>query len=239
MQELEWQTGEISFSVQGKPFVLKISVPVQEVTAEVMLPVFQQMANEFTDLAVASMDKHLSVSCKKGCGACCCQPVPLAEIEVYHIARLVSNLPESRRTQIEEAFKAGAAHFEGMGWFDRLAKCEEESTLHAAILDYFFQSIPCPFLTEGSCSIYEDRPIACREYLVTSDYRNCSEPYADKVLPIPLPINVSDGIRNISRGTNLPVKNFIPFIQALELAAKFPEKEVRKTGEEWLSEFFS
>ena len=34
--------------------------------------------------------------------------------------------------------------------------------------EYFQLGIPCPFLEEESCSIYHDRPITCREYLVTS-----------------------------------------------------------------------
>jgi hypothetical protein len=33
---------------------------------------------------------------------------------------------------------------------------------------YFLQGVACPFLEAESCGIHPDRPLACREYLVTS-----------------------------------------------------------------------
>lgn len=41
-------------------------------------------------------------------------------------------------------------------------------------LKYFALGIACPFLEDESCSIYEHRPMRCREYLVTSPAENCS-----------------------------------------------------------------
>lgn len=38
------------------------------------------------------------VSCRKGCGACCRQLVPLAWSEAYQPGELVNALPEPRRT---------------------------------------------------------------------------------------------------------------------------------------------
>src|SRR3954447_24942564 len=46
---------------------------------------------------------------------------------------------------------------------------------------YFALGMACPFLEDESCSIHPDRPIACREYLVTSPAENCSHPSAETV----------------------------------------------------------
>jgi hypothetical protein len=58
-------------------------------------------------------------------------------------------------------------------------------------LDYFALGIPCPFLEDESCSIYADRPLACREYLVSSEPANCSRPEAAAVAVIEVPRRLS------------------------------------------------
>ena len=60
--------------------------------------------------------------------------------------------------------------------------------------------MPAPFLEEESCSIHPDRPMACREYLVTSPAENCRAPRADNVEkvvleadPLPAVVKVENG----------------------------------------------
>ncbi len=43
-------------------------------------------------------------------------------------------------------------------------------------LDYFALGIACPFLEAESCGIYEERPMICREHLVTTPAACCSDP---------------------------------------------------------------
>jgi hypothetical protein len=45
--------------------------------------------------------------------------------------------------------------------------------------EYFRLGIACPFLEDESCSIHPDRPMACREYLVSSPPENCRSPRPD------------------------------------------------------------
>ena len=240
MEEIDWVEGEVTLSVAGIPLRLKLTVPSNPVKPQVMLPLFRQMANAFTDMGTDLIEKeHKHVSCKKGCGACCRQPVPLAELEVYHIAAMVDSLPEPRRTEIRTRFKNAVTHFQNMGWFARLEECEEEDALKDVVFTYFLQGVPCPFLEDEACSIHDDRPIACREYLVTSPKENCSSKDRATVNQVPLPINASDGVRHVGRTDKLSNRNFVPFIRALEWAELFPENFNKKTGEEWLAEFFS
>ena len=50
--------------------------------------------------------------------------------------------------------------------------------------------MPCPFLEDDACSIYEQRPAACRELLVTSPAEQCQDLVANSVEPIPVPIRI-------------------------------------------------
>ena len=38
---------------------------------------------------------------------------------------------------------------------------------------YFAAGIPCPFLEEERCGVYDERPVVCREYAVTSPPELC------------------------------------------------------------------
>jgi hypothetical protein len=53
-------------------------------------------------------------------------------------------------------------------------------------MKYFGLGIACPFLEDESCSIYEHRPMRCREYLVTSPPENCAHPTSDTVKMVEL-----------------------------------------------------
>jgi Fe-S-cluster containining protein len=240
METGEWMTGKITLSANGIPVTISITVPAVAVKPRVMLPVFQRLANSFTDLGVSLAKKAgEKIYCKAGCGACCSQPVPLAEIEVYHLAELVHNMPEPRRSVIAARFEAAATHFEALGWPERMEAADTQEALQAAVREYFFAGIPCPFLEKGSCSIYESRPVRCREFMALSPAIHCADPLPETVREMPMPLQAFAGLQGLGRGESLPPMKFIPLVLALRLAQQYPERFSEKTGEEWLGEFFS
>ena len=241
MEKNDWVTGQITLSVNGAPLEMQMTVPANPVKPHRMLPVFQQMANSFTDLAVKAVKiSGKTVSCKAGCGACCRQTVPLAEIEAYQIAELVENLPERRRREIKRRFEEACRHFQKTGWFERFDNCADvsEKEREKIIADYFFEGVACPFLEDESCSIHQDRPLACREYLVTSPAENCATFSSETIKTIGLPVKPSESLRKVGQTRRMNPVNFVPLILALEWTEKHPEKFALKTGEQWMAEFF-
>ena len=247
MDENEWVTGEVVMSIGGKPLKMEMTVPAKPVKPHRMLPVFQKMTNSFVEMsAMAAGVRGETVSCRAGCGACCRQPVPISELEVYNIAEVVDEMPEPRRSEIRQRFEAAADHFRKIGWFDRMkaigdltlteTKATVASEINKAGVDYFREGVACPFLENESCSIHEARPLSCREYLVTSPATNCSQPTADNIKMVELLIKPSQTVRWI--GTTGTFTGFIPLIRALELAEANPEKFEEKTGERWAADFF-
>ncbi len=237
----EWITGKVTLSFKGRPVEMEMTVPATPVKARRMLPVFQAMTNSFVGLSVHAVEEAgREISCKKGCGACCRQAVPLAEIEVYQIAELVENLPEPRRTEIKKRFEEGCRRFRENGWFERLDDYAKLSFDERGqiIKDYFYENVACPFLEDESCSIHPDRPIGCREYLVTSPAGNCTRPSNETIRMLEIPIQPSKSLRYVGRAGNPMRVNFVPMIRALEWAEKYPEKIEEKTGQEWMADFF-
>jgi len=249
MSENDWVTGKVSFTVEGRPLEMQMTVPAKPVKPHRMLPIFQQMANAFVDVGVEVVEAEgKKISCKAGCGACCRQAVPIAETEIYQIAELVEAMDEPRRGEIKRRFAMAVEHFQKLNWFERMrelvesskTRTREEATkeLEKVAMQYFYEGIPCPFLENESCSIHDARPLSCREYLVTSPAENCSNPSADTINKIDLLMKPSRALRQFARTQNFVELGFLPLIRALELAEKSPENFVEKTGERWMADFF-
>lgn len=245
----EWKTGTVKLSVSGIPMEFEMTVPAAPVKPNRMLPIFHQMANAFVDVGVQAVESTGDkISCKAGCGACCRQPVPIAEIEVYQIAELVESMPEPRRSIVKQRFADGVEHFRRIGWFDKMnsqyeggkAK-ESETAVREAIdvvLEYFYEGVPCPFLENEACSIHESRPVACREYLVTTPAEFCSKPTAETVNVIDLLIKPSRSMRKLGATNKLDDAGLLTLIRALELAERTPETFAEKSGQDWMADYF-
>ena len=171
----------------------RIDVPAGPVPQRFLLPILQQLANTVVDSAIRLEEQEgHKVSCRAGCGACCRQLVPMSETEAYHVRDLVEALPEPRRSEIRVRFDAARRRLVESGVLDRLVNFRpsgEEETRRLGV-DYFKLGIPCPFLEAESCSIHPDRPVACREYLVTSPAEHCARPGVDPIRMVALPVKV-------------------------------------------------
>lgn len=231
-------TGDIKLNFRGTPLHLQFDVPTRRVKLQHMLPVFQEFADSFVNIGIeAANAAGNSVSCRKGCGACCRQPVPLAEAECFQISDLVKRLPEPRRTEIKKRFSAAVEHFQKIGWFEDLKNCKNDEELQTLALRYFRESVPCPFLEDESCSIHRQRPLACREYLVTSSPENCSQPSAEKVAMIDQPVKLSHVLRRMKQTATNGNVDFIPLVLALHSTENKIDRFPEKSGEQWIAEF--
>jgi Fe-S-cluster containining protein len=54
--------------------------------------------------------------------------------------------------------------------------------------------LACPFLSEGLCTLYEQRPIACREHIVTSSPRTCEIEETNDPEGVRMPVSVLDAL---------------------------------------------
>jgi hypothetical protein len=167
--------------------------------------------------------------------------VPISEIEAHHLAALVDAMPEPRRTEIRERFAEGLRRLAEAGLLDRLRAPDRspDDTVRKVGLEYFHRGIPCPFLEDESCSIYPDRPLACREYLVTSPAEHCRNPTADTVQLLGIPAKVSTAVICLSPprpgSTLIP---YVPLILALEWTAAHPDDLPHRPGPAILKSVF-
>jgi Fe-S-cluster containining protein len=233
-------TVECKFSLRLGDRVVsaRATVPASPARPEDLLPVLQSLTDAVVE-AAADRDRAQgrAVSCAAGCGACCRQFVPIAEAEARRLSRLVRDLPEERRSAVENRFRDALARLAAAGLLDTLRAIAAETSAaarNAFGLAYFRAQAPCPFLEAESCSIHSQRPLACREYLVTSPAACCGAPSAETVRLVPLSAKPSAALFALDGGT----PRYLPLVLALEWAAAYPaEPEPEVEGPRLLERF--
>lgn len=86
------------------------------------------------------------VACKKGCSHCCNMAVGISHWEATRIGKFITRPPAKLKP---------------------LNYAEQAEFIHD--IDKF-KGVPCPFLVNHTCSIYEVRPLACMTNFNISDY---------------------------------------------------------------------
>ncbi len=149
-------------------------------------------------------------------------------------------MPEERRTQLLQRFALARQKLVDSGLYERLQHPEQggRPERNALGMDYFNQHIPCPFLEEESCSIHPERPVACREYLVTTPAINCSTPTPETIECVTVVAKVSNAIAGLDTDGTPDNTGWVPLTLALEWAEAHPDRSLPKSGPELLKEMF-
>ncbi|MGQ7869308.1 YkgJ family cysteine cluster protein [Sunxiuqinia sp. sy24] len=111
-------------------------------------------------ISTVARQQDMPIHCQKGCSYCCHQAVFANSYELHYLGHLM----QQALAKEEMKLIYDKAHSK-----NKITSDLEEK----AMLNY---KSPCPLLTDGSCSVYEARPMACRIYLSTK-LSTCREYY--------------------------------------------------------------
>ncbi|WP_158027285.1 YkgJ family cysteine cluster protein [Labilibacter marinus] len=132
-----------------------------------LTPLFKGMQSQYAAIsqltqsfAMRTHQQNKPIACHKGCAYCCYQPVYMTSQEALLIYEFIlqafdENQLKTLRSKTEKKLKKTK----------NLPEENKQKILHA-----------CPFLSDGSCSIYSVRPMACRIYLSASK-DSCKKKY--------------------------------------------------------------
>jgi Fe-S-cluster containining protein len=216
----------IHLETPGWAIAAGLTVPGEPASLEIWLPLVQAIASQIAARARDSSETAgRPVSCSNGCGACCRQPVSVSLIEAQALANLVAQMPAPRQREVRRRFAEGQARLAQSGVLtgDHSAPAPEFPLARTAsqrlIAAWFALQIVCPFLEDESCSIYEDRPLICREHMVTTPAGACSRPFREAVDWIELPVRIADAlVRATAKLAGLPAVT-VPLMTSLSLEA--------------------
>jgi hypothetical protein len=161
--------------------------------------------------------------------------VPLSPPEAFALLGYVEQLPAERRAAILERMAGTQALLQSCGLLDRLWTVanatapiadEELDPLNRA---YYALRHPCPFLEDEMCTIYEARPAACRELLVTSPAELCNDLIHNLVTPLPVSIRIGT-VLGLLWGS---LTNASPRLIPLPLALDWAEQHSSESRRTW------
>lgn len=218
---------EISVTTPAGSLTIPVEIPTAFVPITAIVPAMRALGEQAMALeeqqAVAS-GEH--ISCRKGCAACCRMLVPLSAPEAFALADLIETLPDDRRRAIRRRVDEACRGLEQAGLLKRLTDIAEserqlsDEDMEPTNRDYYTLRMPCPFLENEACSIYEDRPAACRELLVTTPAELCEDLANNPVQVLPVPLRISTVLGLLWSELNGGPIRFIPLPIALAWAKR-------------------
>jgi Fe-S-cluster containining protein len=180
------ETARVHLDLLDESHTLAFPVRVGPVALVDLVPI----ARELTTRLVALVDEDARArgeppTCRKGCDACCHHLIPISPVEALWLARVVAKLPAARRDAVRARFASAVRAMQDAGLVDRDAGPEARIALRSAAEPgraawedvsrrHFDARIPCPFLEDGACGIYADRPMVCRTYSVHTPPERCA-----------------------------------------------------------------
>lgn len=232
--------GRIVIVLDDAPVEFELVVPDGKVAFEDTLAVVQGLTDFVVELGTAATEAAGEViSCRAGCGACCRQIVPVSQAEARALVQLVDAMPEPRRSLVRERFYAALETCDANGLLADIdeARAEEAGSVGDIGMRYFRQGLACPFLEYESCSIHSDRPVACREYLVTSPARNCENPSPATISTVILPARPSQALLLADSADSRVT--WMPLVYALTYVEQVPPQRPGRTAPDILRDIFS
>jgi len=109
-----------------------------------------------------------SISCKSGCSFCCSRLVVTSRVEGLALADYIFGYSSLDPDRVSAAVSTHAGALRS--FMDGLTEEKDRNEI------WFTKNIPCPFLENALCTVYEARPLSCRTYHSLDDPGKCKEP---------------------------------------------------------------
>ncbi len=233
---------EIALNTSAGQITTAVEVPTGFVPVTAIVPLIRRFGEEAQALEVArSTDAGKTPSCRKGCAACCRMLVPLSAPEAFALGEWVRSRPTDQQDRIGARLAEAKTQLLSQGLWARLSElCNaleqpNDDALEVVNREYYALRLACPFLEEEVCTIYEARPAACRELLVSSPPERCDDLINNPVDPILAPLLVSTVLGLLWQELTKSPARLIPLPVALDWAISHePENQQTWKGAELL-----
>ena len=225
---------EVALNTPAGRLTTAIDVPTGFIPITAIVPVTRRLGDEAAQLEVQeALAEGQTISCRIGCAACCRMLVPLSAPETFALREYIEQLPTDRQTLLLNRLSDTKDRLKREGLWDRLNDVAEASRpladeeLDPINQSYYALRIPCPYLENEMCSIYESRPSACRELLVTSPAELCQDLVQNPVRPLPVSMRMSSILGLVWGTLTSSPPRLIPLPVALEWAERHKEESRR------------
>lgn len=189
------ETISFELDILGEPVRFSISVAQKQARLSDIAPLARTLSTKLTDTVLDRLHRNGKFSpCCKGCSACCNYLIPLSVPEAFRLREELLALPaEQGRALLQSCLDTAKRILdEKPKEFDINELTEAECQIQINQLGKWYAGLklPCPFLSDSLCTSYENRPVACREYIVTGSALLCEDERTDESQIVQMPVSV-------------------------------------------------
>ena len=226
---------EISLQTPSGAISTAVGVPTGFVPITAILPLMRSLGEEAQVLEQRGLlEAGQRISCEKGCAACCRMLVPISVPEAFALTNAIDQLDQNERNRLLAKLDLAQQQLARAGILKQLSSLADSSEpLNDEAIEplnraYYALRMPCPFLDNETCSIYADRPAACRELAVTSPATECQEMTKQTVQPVPVAVRLSTALSLLWADLTGTAPRLIPLPLAVDWARRHKEEQTNQ-----------
>ena len=170
----------LELDIPGEPVHFRIGVTERQARLADIVPLARMVSAKITDAVVEKTRRDGGrIPCRKGCSACCSSLVPLSVPEVFRLREEILAAPTYQRRLMLRACLLAARRILNRRpprlFVGQTTRSSSDSLAEPNVVSNWYASlkVTCPFHYKGVCTIYEQRPLACREHFVKGSARAC------------------------------------------------------------------
>jgi Fe-S-cluster containining protein len=195
----------LDLDIHGDRIVFQVSAGCDEANLADIVPLARMLSTKINEVVLNNVRRNgHSIACCKGCSTCCdSYIIPLSVPEVFRLNDEILTLPENQRDSVTKAFLHAACKILNNKppdfFISRTKENNSSETIDLNLLSNWYRSLQlvCPFLDDNVCSIYEHRPLTCREHYVTGSVGQCKETGISEGL-LAMPVRVSSALGRLA-----------------------------------------
>jgi Fe-S-cluster containining protein len=207
---------EFSLDIFGSAMDMAIAWTVKTGRLSDLVPVARFLCDSVVESACQSLiEQGDSVSCVKGCSHCCHYLVGVTAAEAFCLYREILEMPDAQQVAIISESINAAQAIAAKGLPDMKA-AESDDGLRSELSRWYGElDISCPALRGDVCSMYQQRPLACRQCLATSQPDRCKADSAQAPDPVVLPVSIAKVLMKTADQIQQETSQIIPLALVL------------------------
>jgi len=213
---------ELELNIFGNSLHLYITAENKPAGLSALVPLAQLLNTKITTIIKSALNKEDTITCQANCSHCCKYLVPLTIPEAMWLREEVMQMPKWKRKFVYKSTTLTAKHILELApksFLQELIEAQNETGSKSNDISKWYHSmkLACPFLLSNKCTIYNQRPMACREHLVVNSASGfCNPGNTKQPQLLQMPISLVMALAELtSELEQKPVETIIlPFVLA-------------------------
>ncbi len=195
----------LEMNIFGRNATIGVKAADREANFAEIVPLARELADRIVARTAESLSEQgTPVVCGKRCTACCRYLVPLSVPEVFRLTGELLDMPADDGSPILlSSIEAAKTIIESRPQFEGPGECPPEQAAARDFMEdvngwYSALELDCPLLRDGICTVYNNRPLACREHIVTGSAAPCRPGPDYEPHVVTLPVSVLDCLAELA-----------------------------------------